>query len=171
MFFLVQLERTVKLHPKHFGPKLDDTLLKTISQELEGTCTGRYGFVVTTMLPDSVSQGIVDAASGYAHFTVKFKAIVCKPFKGEVLDAVVTLVTQNGFFAEAGPVQIFVSHKQMPADYKFELAGNPAFVNGDASVTIAKDDDVRVRIVGTRYDTNEIFSIGSIAGNFLGPIS
>jgi DNA-directed RNA polymerase subunit E'/Rpb7 len=45
MFFLVVLERTIKLAPKHFGPKLEDTLLKTISQELEGTCTGRYGFV------------------------------------------------------------------------------------------------------------------------------
>lgn len=170
MFFLVVLERTIKLAPKHFGPKLEDTLLKTISQELEGTCTGRYGFVVTTMLPESISQGTVDAASGYAHFSVKFKAIVCKPFKGEVLDAVVSLVTQNGFFADAGPIQIFVSHKQMPGDFKFELAGNPSFVNADGSVTIAKDDEVRIRIVGTRYDTNEIFTIGSMLGPFLGPV-
>jgi DNA-directed RNA polymerase II subunit RPB7 len=122
------------------------------------------------MLPESISQGTVDAASGYAHFSVKFKAIVCKPFKGEVLDAVVSLVTQNGFFADAGPIQIFVSHKQMPGDFKFELAGNPSFVNADGSVTIAKDDEVRIRIVGTRYDTNEIFTIGSMLGPFLGPV-
>jgi DNA-directed RNA polymerase II subunit RPB7 len=126
---------------------------------------------VTTMLPSFQSKGVVDAASGYAHFTVRFQALVVKPFKGEVLDAVVSLVNPNGFFAEAGPIQIFVSQKQMPADMTFQSHGNPAFVNSDGSVTITKDDEVRIKIVGTRYDTNEIFSIGSIAGNYLGPIS
>ncbi|KAJ4843820.1 hypothetical protein Tsubulata_014022 [Turnera subulata] len=31
----------------------------------------------------------------------------CRPFKGEILEAVVTMVNKMGFFAEAGPAQIY----------------------------------------------------------------
>ena len=33
-------------------------------------------------------------------------AVVFRPFKGEVLDAVVTTVNKMGFFAEVGPLQV-----------------------------------------------------------------
>ena len=36
---------------------------------------------------------------------------------------------------------------------------------------IEKDCEVRLRIVGTRNDANEIFCVGTIKGNFLGLIS
>lgn len=80
---------------------------------MEGTCTGRYGFIVTTMYPkpEHISDGVVDPATGFAHYDIKFSAIICRPFKGEVIDAIVTTVNKMGFFAEAGPLQIFVSNK------------------------------------------------------------
>ena len=33
-------------------------------------------------------------------------AVVFRPFKGEVLDAIVTTVNKMGFFAEVGPLQV-----------------------------------------------------------------
>ena len=39
-------------------------------------------------------------------FPVRYKAVVFRPFKGEVLDAVVTTVNKMGFFAEVGPLQV-----------------------------------------------------------------
>lgn len=83
------------------------------------------------------AQGVIQDTSAAAKFNVLFDAIVFRPFKNEVLDCVVTSVTkarrrragpappparppalaltprsppQVGFFAEAGPVQIFVSN-------------------------------------------------------------
>lgn len=61
--------------------------------------------------PLSPPQGIVrQDGTGFATFKVAYQAIVCRPYKGEVLDAVVTSVNKMGFFAEAGPLQIFVSN-------------------------------------------------------------
>lgn len=40
---------------------------------------------------------------------VKYQAIVCKPFKDEVVDGNVTAVNQLGFFVESGPIRTFVS--------------------------------------------------------------
>ena len=35
-------------------------------------------------------------------------------------------------------------------------------------VVIQKDCEVRLRVVGTRHDANEIFCVGTIKGNYLG---
>jgi DNA-directed RNA polymerase II subunit RPB7 len=43
-------------------------------------------------------------------------AVVFRPFKGEVLDAVVTTVNKMGFFAEVGPLQVREAcHPHIPA--------------------------------------------------------
>lgn len=64
--------------------------------------------------------------SGLAEFNVRYRAVVWRPFKGETVryaarnswwtrthglqvDAIVTSVNQVGFFADAGPLPLFVS--------------------------------------------------------------
>lgn len=61
-----------------------------------------------------------------------------------------------GFFAEAGPVQVFVSNHLIPQDFAFASTDEPCFVSGDESVRIIKGAEVRLRIVGTRVDATEI---------------
>ena len=63
-----------------------------------------------------------------------------------------------GFFAEAGPLQVFVSNHLIPDDFDFDEADTPAFVSADEEVRIQQGTEVRLRIVGTRTDANEIVS-------------
>ena len=57
---------------------------------------------------------------------MRFNAIVFRPFKGEVFDAVVTQVNKLGFFAQVGPLQVFVSKHLIPSDMKFDPQATPA---------------------------------------------
>jgi DNA-directed RNA polymerase II subunit RPB7 len=92
---------------------------------------------------EDIGKGLIREGTGFVTFPVKYQCVVFRPFKGEILEAVVTmvnkvdftlnccgnfdtgvmcssvtgllnsivyLVLQMGFFAEAGPVQIFVSN-------------------------------------------------------------
>lgn len=86
---------------------------------------------------ENVGKGLIRDGTGFVTFPVKYKCVVFRPFKGEILEAVVTMVNkvtplnicwirfsygcfidvimvvgiwQMGFFAEAGPVQVFVSN-------------------------------------------------------------
>ena len=43
---------------------------------------------------DSIGAGVLQPGRGFAKFMVNYKAIVFRPFKGEVLDAVVTQVNK-----------------------------------------------------------------------------
>lgn len=59
---------------------------------------------------DNIGCGLILPGQGFVVYTVKYKAIVFRPFKGEVLEAVVTQLNKVGMFAEIGPLSCFISH-------------------------------------------------------------
>ena len=69
---------------------------------------------------------------------------------------------QVGFFAEAGPLNIFVSNHLIPEDFEFNTTDDTQFVTTDASTRIRQGTEVRVRIVGTRTDLTEIVSCPAV---------
>lgn len=91
----------------------------------------RYGFVIAVTTIDTIGAGIIQPGQGFVVYPVKYKAIVFRPFKGQVLDAVVTQVNkvripnniiinkasstffkyffQVGLFTEIGPLSCFIS--------------------------------------------------------------
>lgn len=88
---------------------MNDTLSKRLYEEVEGTCSGRYGYVISVVSIENYGRGLLQFTTGVAEFTLKYTAIVFKPFNYQVVDGVVTTVNKMGFFADIGPLQIFVS--------------------------------------------------------------
>eukprot|EP00208_Stichococcus_sp_RCC1054_P001939 CAMPEP_0206142190 /NCGR_PEP_ID=MMETSP1473-20131121/15884_1 /ASSEMBLY_ACC=CAM_ASM_001109 /TAXON_ID=1461547 /ORGANISM="Stichococcus sp, Strain RCC1054" /LENGTH=152 /DNA_ID=CAMNT_0053537081 /DNA_START=670 /DNA_END=1128 /DNA_ORIENTATION=+ len=146
------------------------TLEDKLTKEVEGTCSGKYGFIIAVTSVVKVSEGVILEGTGHALFKVSYSCVVFRPFKGEVLDAVVTQVTKMGFFAEAGPVQIFVSSHLIPDDFDFTALDDPAYVSADEEIRIVAGAEVRLRIVGVKVDPTEIFCVGTIKDNYLGVI-
>ena len=54
----------------------------------------RYGFVIAVTTIDNIGAGVIQPGRGFVLYPVKYKAIVFRPFKGEVVDAVVTQVNK-----------------------------------------------------------------------------
>ena len=71
-----------------------------------------------------------------------------------------------GFFAEAGPLQIFVSNHLIPEEFEFESTQEPEYMTKDGDQKITTGCEVRIRIVGTRVDANEIVSFFDKKKNF-----
>ena len=71
--------------------------------QVEGTVSGKYGFVAA--VPDVIEygRGTIREGTGFATFKVKFYCIVMRPLKGEVMDCVVTSVNKVGML----PVLLF----------------------------------------------------------------
>lgn len=68
---------------------------------------------------DLIKQNLLYLLPGFVVYAVKYKAIVFRPFKGEVLDAVVTQVNKVGMFAEIGPLSCFISHHVSIANFPY----------------------------------------------------
>ena len=119
------------LHPSYFGPRMQQYLESKLYSDVEGTCSGQFGFIIAVVSISDIGKGMVVPGNGQAEFITRYRAIVFKPFKGEVVDGVVHNVTrvrsisflysfpqalmvdsgQMGIFAEVGPLNCFVSQQ------------------------------------------------------------
>ena len=60
-----------------------------------GICfSGRHGFVVAITGIESVGKGLIRDGTGFVTFPVKYQCVVFRPFKGEIVEAVVTMVNK-----------------------------------------------------------------------------
>lgn len=138
--------------------------------EVEGTFAGRYGFVITVLkVIEPIPTGELEDSTGFAVFPLQYQAVVFRPFKGEVLDSVVSKVTQHGFFAESGPLTVFVSHHLLPQGMRFE-GKEESWNSQDGNEVIRRDSSVRLRILGLKIEATEISATGSIKEAYLGPM-
>ena len=62
--------------------------------QVEGTCSGKYGFIICVTGMGHVGKGSIREGSGTALFKVHYSCVVLRPFKGEVLDCVVSSVNK-----------------------------------------------------------------------------
>ncbi len=63
------------------------------------------------MRPEDISDGKVQDTTGEVIYKVKVKALIFRPFRGEVLDAIVSEVTNEGIVLESGPLKSFISQE------------------------------------------------------------
>ncbi|CAN1329176.1 DNA-directed RNA polymerase II subunit RPB7 [Linum perenne] len=94
MFFHIVLERNMQLHPRYFGRNLRENLVSKLMKDVEGTCGGKHGFVVAITGIENVGKGLIRDGTGFVTFPVKYQCVVFRPFKGEILEAVVTMVNK-----------------------------------------------------------------------------
>ena len=62
--------------------------------QVEGTCSGKYGFLICVTGMGDVSKGAIREGLGTALFNVHYSCLVLRPHKGEVMDCVVTSVSK-----------------------------------------------------------------------------
>ncbi|GAA6023566.1 hypothetical protein JCM10207_005716 [Rhodosporidiobolus poonsookiae] len=174
MFFLKELTQDLIMHPSYFNPALTAHLSTELRRQVEGSCSGRLGYVI------AVTEELVSAGGhhrgrimedGQAVFSMRYRAIVYRPFRGEVVDGVVTNVNKMGIFVDVGPLQCFISTHLVPPDFAFDPNANPpCFSSTEDTMLIQKSTKIRLKIVGTRVDATEIFAIGTIKEDYLGPL-
>ncbi|XP_056688946.1 DNA-directed RNA polymerase II subunit RPB7-like [Spinacia oleracea] len=175
MYFHIVLEKTIEIESRHFGHRFRDNIISKLIIDVEGTCSERHGFVVAVTGIEDIGKGlgcvwalIRDNGTAFVTFPVKFKCLVFRPFKGEIVEAVITMVNRMGFFTEVSPVQVFVSNHLIPDDMEFQSIDTPTYSTSDGLVKIQKDTEVRLKIIGTRVDTEEIFCIGAMKEDYMG---
>ncbi len=171
MFYSVRLVRDVRVVPKDFGPRLAKVVKRKLVAELEGRVLTPYGLVI---LVEAIEADIglgrfEDTEIGSAVFKVACRVLVCRLFKGQIVDGVITLVSKVGVFAEAGPVSFFVSKNNMPVGFVFDSHPRNAFRRENGDEEIVEGDEIRVKVIGMKLNEAEgFFAVASIDENFLG---
>jgi DNA-directed RNA polymerase II subunit RPB7 len=108
MFFVHNLERELFLHPSFFDAHAEQNIRDKLHMDMEGKIIGEM-MVVTIIEIDEISEPKLVPGTGMARYDVSYRAIVWRPFKGEVVDGMVSSVLANGFFVDVGGLNVFVS--------------------------------------------------------------
>lgn len=165
------LKHDIVLHPKYFGRQLHNCVREKLYNEIEGTCLGRFGYIIAITSITDIGLGVVDHAGGLATFHILYKAIVFRPFKGEIMDGVVKQINRVGIFVDIGPVSCFINRHSIPPHYEYEANIVPACYKAqsdDPAITV--EEKIRVKIIGTRIDMSGLFAVGTLMDDFLGII-
>ena len=173
MFFVKELTHEIELVPIHFGPKLRSTIIRLVKEQVEGLALANYGYVINVIeVPeDKIQSGPIEYDTGNVVFTVKYTALLLRPFINEVLDATVSQCNPLGFFAFVGPLRVFVSKHSMPEDMMDGFEGEKeAWISDDKEVEISSGCGVRLKIKGSTVEESNISAIGTIKDNYLGLI-
>ncbi len=70
-------------------------------KDVEGTCTGSY-YIISIMDTFDISEGRILPGSGLAEFTVGYRAVVWRPFKGETVRTFLLLSAGVAFLLDLG---------------------------------------------------------------------
>ena len=172
VFFKKRLTRVVYVHPQHLGPRLREHIKARTQDDVQSAAMGTVsgvGFVVLVLQikDDMISRGTIDHLTGLTRFEVSYDAIVFRPFRNEVLDATAKVCTAQGVFAEAGPLDLFISRHYIPQEYEFR-AEEAAWASTDTSAVIRAGTELRVKVLGANA-TGAVAAIGTINEPFLGP--
>ncbi|KAH3743333.1 DNA-directed RNA polymerase II subunit RPB7 [Pelomyxa schiedti] len=171
MFFHMKLRLLLRLEPRHFGRDMQARITQRLYQEVEGKCVGRYGYIVAVTSIEKIGLGKIQDGSGCCVFPVEYKAIVFRPIHNEIMLSVVSQVADHGVWADAGPLQLFVSRMQMPTDLRYDKnCSPPAWVADEMPIKLCDNSEMRVKITGSNMRASDISCVGSINEDFLGPL-
>lgn len=76
--------------------------------------SGRHGFVVAITGIESIGKGLIRDGTGFVTFPVKYQCVVFRPFKGEILEAVVTLVNKVLYIVLYSPMSLVTNQSLKP---------------------------------------------------------
>ena len=108
MFFIKTLQDRLPLHPSYFGAQAREYITDQLYARNEGKSTGNM-MIIAIIDVEDISEPKIMPGTGMAQYDISYRAIVWRPFRGEVVDGLVSSVLANGFFVDVAGVAVFVS--------------------------------------------------------------
>ena len=147
MYTLVKVKEKVRVPPKEFGGKLDETIRKIVQEEYEGIVDEDLGLVIAVTGVGEVGEGKVVLGDGAAYYRANLELLMYKPMMHEVVEGAVTEITEFGAFVRISPIEGLVHVSQIMDDYINYDAKLPGFIGKKTNKRLTMDDEVLARIV------------------------
>jgi len=155
MFKLMTVKEEVEVQPKYFGMKVEDAILSSLRETLEGSLDPNIGvfLVVTKIL--NVGEGKILPEDPSVHYPATFEVLTFTPENQEVVLGQVIDISEFGAFVRIGPLDALAHVSQIMNDrISYDPKGN-VFMGKKTKRKLQVGDIVRVRIVGVSLGKNK----------------
>lgn len=144
IYFETLIDKKVVVEPRYLMANNDDYILGKLKKRYEGKCL-KEGHVKEDSVEIVVKGiGILEGShfTGDITYNIRFRALVCKPVIGNLLEFEVKVINQVGPRGILGPIQITV-----PRELHDEMEMK-------AMSKVKVGDMIRVRVITTHYTPN-----------------
>lgn len=173
------LERTLHRHLEEYlrkaveGTPLHLSLGNALRSGLARTNQNSSAVIIAVLdiLNTSSLEGRV-LDDGSVSFFVKYEGLVFKLHRGEVIDVIVSSVEREGWWGDVmGVGRMYISRGQMGNEWVYESDGmRGIWITKDGARSVKEGEIVRVRVVAETPQSEGVLAVGSMVGNYLGPL-
>ncbi|MCQ2819835.1 MAG: hypothetical protein MJ252_21430 [archaeon] len=167
MLFVVNFIEDLILPPSLLGKNIRAVIRAKLLDKVQGTISEKYGYILCIVNVGDISNGRILNTTGDLEFTVSFRAIVYKPLLNEVCEGVVDEIKPQGMQISVGPMDVFVGATDIPKSFTYNEKNNCFMSNGNV---IGQNSNVRIRLVVTQFLDGKFKPVGTMKGDYLGPI-
>ncbi|EAY01797.1 RNA polymerase Rpb7, N-terminal domain containing protein [Trichomonas vaginalis G3] len=167
MFFEVELEHQLKLLPIFLSQGTSQTIEKQLKHQKEGQFMLGKGLILKITKIIEIGKGRVSSRTGCASYSVKFKALVLRPYEDLVIDAKIMILNEFAIMANAGPLTVAVPKTLLEKDYDFEPE-TLTYKQKNGGKTLGSKTVIRVKIITAVPHKDQIHI--SATGNLIDPI-
>lgn len=169
MFFVLTFEQPVIMPPSCLYKDLQALIKAKLIEKVLGSVSEKYGYVVCVIKVDEPTSGKILDTSGDVLFNVRYRAVVMKPFPGEVVDGVIEAVEKFGVHVSVGPIKVFISNMNFPSDFEYSESQN-CYISKSQNDKLCIDTEIRFRILNVQFTSNQFQPTGTMNEDYLGPL-
>lgn len=164
-FITTEFIDSIKIHPKYVGKNILDILLKELRQKKEGICS-EHGYIKKNSIEIiKCNNGKIEKSTfhGYVNFLVKYRADVCNPVPGNIVEAKIKKINKFGILCVESSAT-----DENQSILEIIVPKHSSSIQSEIDLNeISQGQIVRVEIVGKKYQLNHdsISIIGKIVPN------
>jgi DNA-directed RNA polymerase subunit E'/Rpb7 len=132
IYFNTLIKKNVVVEPKYLTTQIDDYILKVLQKKYEGKCIQEGYIKEDSIVMEKKSAGLLYGShfTGEMTYTILFKAEVCNPVAGNIIEFEIQSKNQMCLRGILGPMEIVIP-KEMVMDNAEELKILNSYVVGD----------------------------------------
>jgi len=139
------IDYTTSIEPKDINKNINATLSKRLRNEIEGKCI-KEGYVKKgsiKIVNRSLGEILSSHFNGTILYHIKFKADICNPVEGMIIDVKVVNINKMGVLAEYGDEEI---------PPLVILLAKQHHIDNDDFDALKLHDTIRIKVIGKRYE-------------------
>jgi len=141
MYKLIAVKDTVRVPPKLFGGKIDDSIAEVLRSRYENKMDHDLGVILAISKVKDVGPGKIIPGDGASYHDLSFEALVFQPKLHETFLGKVSEIAQFGAFIRMGPIDGLVHVSQVTDDF-ISYNEKTGTLTGKESGKVLKEGDV-----------------------------
>lgn len=147
MYKLFTAEDTVRIPPKRFGEDLNEVIVSEFENAVAGKIDKDIGIILAVTDVREISEGKVIMGDGAIYYNAVFDIVVYQPVINEVVEGMITEITEFGAFVNFGPIDGLIHISQVTEDFMSYDQKNAMLIGKETKKILKQGDVVRARIV------------------------